>query len=92
LQENAAIRPAPARCLQGLRNAANTQIFSATARLLLFLEGIMKLFIFIGVNLGGYVGWEAGEPFGMTAAFILSSLGSIGGVILGWKAARHYLA
>jgi len=51
----------------------------------------MKLFIFIGINVGGYVGWELGEPMGIMAAFLISSLGSILGVFAGWKVARHYL-
>jgi len=51
----------------------------------------MKFCIFIGVNVGGYVGWELGEPMGIMAAFLISSVGSILGVIIGWKVARHYL-
>ena len=51
----------------------------------------MKLCIFVGVNAGGYVGWVVAEPFGMMAAFIVSSIGSVLGVVLGWKVARHYL-
>jgi hypothetical protein len=51
----------------------------------------MKLCIFVGVNLGGYAGWVLGEPMGMMAAFLISSLGSILGVVLGWKVARRYL-
>jgi hypothetical protein len=60
--------------------------------MLLIPGEIMKLCIFIGVNAGGYVGWVLAEPFGMTAAFLVSSVGSVVGVILGWKVARRYLA
>ncbi len=52
----------------------------------------MKLCIFIGVNLGGYAGWALGEPLGMTWAFVISSVGSLVGVYLGWKVARTYLS
>jgi hypothetical protein len=52
----------------------------------------MKLCIFVGVNAGGYAGWVLGEPYGTMAAFLVSSLGSILGVVAGWKVARHYLA
>ncbi|TCO90404.1 hypothetical protein EV701_11027 [Chthoniobacter flavus] len=51
----------------------------------------MKLLIFVGLNVGGYIGWELGEPHGIMAAFLVSSLGSAIGVIAGWKLARHYL-
>jgi len=52
----------------------------------------MKFLIFVGVNLGGYVGWELGEKFGMMTAFLLSGAGSVAGVFAGWWAARRYLA
>jgi hypothetical protein len=59
--------------------------------MLLFSNVIMKLCIFVGVNAGGYVGWVLAEPFGTMAAFIVSSVGSVAGVFLGWKVARRYL-
>ena len=52
----------------------------------------MKLLIFVGINLGGYVGWELGERFGMMTAFLLSSAGSVAGVFAGWWVARKYVA
>ena len=52
----------------------------------------MKLFIFVGVNLGGYVGWELGGRFGLMTAFLLSGVGSVLGVFAGWWAARKMLA
>ena len=54
--------------------------------------GLSAVLIFVGVNLGGYVGWELGEQFGTMAAFVLSGAGSVLGVVAGWWAARRYLA
>ena len=51
----------------------------------------MKLLIFVGVNLGGFAGWEAGAPFGVMTAFLVSGLGSVIGVYAGWWTARRYL-
>ena len=45
-----------------------------------------KLVIFIGMTVGGWVGWWLGERFGIMTAFILS------GVILGWRIGRTYLS
>lgn len=52
---------------------------------------IVKFCIFIGVNVGGAIGWSLGERFGIMTAFLISSIGSIAGVFAGWKLARHYL-
>jgi len=49
---------------------------------------VNKLCIFVGVNVGGYVGWVALEKLGMMAAFIGSGIGSIAGVYFGWKLAK----
>ncbi len=43
------------------------------------------------MNVFGYVGWAAGEPFGLMTAFILSGVGSVVGVYAGWWAARRLL-
>jgi hypothetical protein len=61
----------------------------------------MKLLIFIGVNVGGILGWWVGEHvcglFGLSQQtsflidFIISGLGSVAGVYAGWWAARKYL-
>ena len=52
-----------------------------------------RLLIFIGMTLGGYVGWRAGEYMGMglTATFLVSSLGSAAGVYAAWRITRDYL-
>jgi uncharacterized protein YcfJ len=51
----------------------------------------VKFCIFIGMNVGGMIGWSLGEQFGVMIAFIISSLGSVAGVFAGWKLARHFL-
>lgn len=51
----------------------------------------MKLCIFVGLNVGGYIGWVLGEPYGLWMAFGLSSVGTVLGVYGGWKLARRYL-
>jgi hypothetical protein len=51
----------------------------------------VKLFIFLGVNLGGYFGWELGDRFGTMTAFWLSGAGSVLGVWAGWWLARRLL-
>jgi hypothetical protein len=51
----------------------------------------MKLCIFVGLNLGGYVGWELGEHIGLMTAFLVSGLGSAVGIYVGWRFAREYL-
>lgn len=51
----------------------------------------MKICIFIGLNIGGAIGWALGERYGVMTAFILSGIGSLFGVYGGWRAARHFL-
>jgi hypothetical protein len=51
----------------------------------------MKFLIFIGVNVGGMIGWSLGEPFGFMTAFFISGLGSCAGVYAGWWVARRYI-
>lgn len=49
-----------------------------------------RLLILIGLTIGGWLGWWLGAKLGLTTAFILSSIGSIGGVYLGWRINRDY--
>ncbi len=51
----------------------------------------MKLLIFIGLNVGGAIGWWLGEYVGIGTAFIGSGIGSMVGVYAGWKAAQTWL-
>jgi hypothetical protein len=62
----------------------------AGVRFLLHVPRV-KLFIFIGTNIGGWLGWAMGEHFGFMTAFIVSGLGSAVGVYAGWWAARRWL-
>jgi hypothetical protein len=48
----------------------------------------MKLLVSVGITLGSYAGWHLGEFFGIMAAFLISGVGSIAGVYVGWRAAR----
>lgn len=50
--------------------------------------------IFIGMIVGGYVGWWVGDyfGFGLTGDFVLSTLGSIAGVYAGWKVGEDYFS
>jgi hypothetical protein len=52
-----------------------------------------RLLIFIGMILGGYVGWWAGEYIGLgfMGAFLVSTLGSGIGVFVAWRIMRDYL-
>jgi hypothetical protein len=61
------------------------------ARAMLFRE-VVKLCIFVGINLGGYFGWELGDRFGTMTAFLLSGAGSVAGVFAGWWVARKLLS
>jgi hypothetical protein len=51
----------------------------------------VKLIIFISLNVFGAIGWWLGEPYGIMTAFLLSGVGSVVGVYLGWRAARRLL-
>ena len=51
----------------------------------------MKLCIFVGINIGGYVGWILGEHIGLLTAYFVSGFGSLVGVYAGWRLARQYL-
>jgi hypothetical protein len=49
---------------------------------------VNKLCIFVGLTVGSTAGWMLGDRWGMEIAFVLSSVGSLLGVYLGWKLAR----
>ena len=51
-----------------------------------------RFLIFIGMLVGGYVGWWIGDylDLGLMGAFLVSVLGSAVGVYLGWKVGLSY--
>ena len=48
--------------------------------------------MFIGMTIGGYAGWAIGDyfGFGLMGDFLISSLGSVVGIILAWKITVDY--
>jgi len=53
---------------------------------------VNKLCIFASTTILGYAFWSLGVLVGLEffGCFLVSSLGSIAGVGLGWKVAQHY--
>lgn len=52
-----------------------------------------RLCIFIGMTIFGWAGWWLGNHFfGLTTGFVLSWIGSIVGVYVGWRINRDYLS
>ncbi len=53
-----------------------------------------RLLMFVGMTVGGYVGWWAGEyvGFGLMGTFLVSSLGSMVGIYVTWRITRDYLS
>jgi len=52
-----------------------------------------RLLMFIGVTIGGYVGWWAGDciGLGLMGKFMVSSLGSFAGIYAAWRVLTDYL-
>jgi hypothetical protein len=52
-----------------------------------------RLLMFIGMTIGGSIGWWAGEAigFGMMGSLVVSTLGSLAGVYAAWKVLTTYL-
>lgn len=55
------------------------------------LQGMGKLFSFIGATIGSYAGWALGEKFGFTTAFMLSMVGTGFGIYFGRRFAKNYV-
>ena len=49
-----------------------------------------KLLVFLGLSVGGWIGWAVGAPFGLFAAFFLSIVGTGLGLYVGRRIARDY--
>ncbi len=52
-----------------------------------------RLLMFVGMTIGGYVGWWAGDAvgFGLMGTFLVSSLGSLIGIYVTWRVMADYL-
>ena len=48
-----------------------------------------KLCIFGASAVLSYAGWFLGDPLGLVWAFVLSSIGALVGVYVGWKIAQR---
>jgi hypothetical protein len=51
-----------------------------------------KLCIFVGMTVLGSIGWWIGNKIGLTTALVLSGVGSLLGVYVGWRINRDYLS
>ncbi|MBW2370218.1 MAG: hypothetical protein JRH15_20300 [Deltaproteobacteria bacterium] len=51
----------------------------------------MRFLMFIGLTVGGAVGWWIGSYVGIWTAFLVSTIGSLGGVYLVYRLGRGYL-
>ena len=49
-----------------------------------------RLFAFIGMTVGGWIGWALAERFGLYAAFLLSLVGTAAGLYYGRVLARRW--
>ena len=50
-----------------------------------------RLMIFLGSSILGWAGWWLGEQIGgFTSALVLSGIGTIAGVYVGWRINRDY--
>jgi hypothetical protein len=54
---------------------------------------VNRLLMLTGMTVGGYIGWAVGEYLGfeLIGAFLISSLGSVAGVIAAWWVLTKYL-
>jgi hypothetical protein len=50
-------------------------------------ESVERLLMFIGMTVGGYVGWWAGDCMGfeLMGEFLVSSFGSLIGIVVAWR-------
>jgi uncharacterized membrane protein AbrB (regulator of aidB expression) len=51
---------------------------------------MIKLCIFAGTTIGGYVGWFLSDALGFSffTSFLASGVGSLAGIWAGWKVAK----
>jgi len=51
-----------------------------------------RFWIFVCMSILGWAGWWLGEKAGFMAAFLISSLGSLLGVYVGWRINRDFFS
>jgi hypothetical protein len=51
-----------------------------------------KFCIFVGMTVFGLIRWWIGDRIGFMTGFVLSGIGSIVGVYVGWRINRDYLS
>ena len=51
----------------------------------------MRLLMFVGMTVGGAVGWWIGSYAGIWAALVVSGVGSLAGVYVVYRLTRKYL-
>ena len=49
-----------------------------------------KLCIFAGMMILGWIGWRLGSEIGLVTGYVLSGIGSMVGVYVGWRINRNY--
>lgn len=50
-----------------------------------------RICIILGIVVFGWIGWWIGAKVGFMTAYVLSTLGSMAGVYVGWRIYRDYL-
>jgi hypothetical protein len=50
-----------------------------------------RICIILGIVVFGWIGWWIGAKIGFMTAYVLSTLGSMAGVYVGWRIYRDYL-
>jgi len=55
-------------------------------------QTVNRLLMFVGMTVGGYVGWCAGDyiGFGLMGTFLVSSLGSLAVIYVAWRVLTEY--
>lgn len=49
-----------------------------------------RFYLFLALNIGGAVGWWAGEYIGIGTALVGSAVGSIAGIWLFWRYREYF--
>ncbi|MGA9853038.1 MAG: hypothetical protein WBR15_08920 [Gammaproteobacteria bacterium] len=50
-----------------------------------------KLIMLLAIFILSGIGWTLGQRFGLGVAWLLSSIGALAGVYIGWRIGRAYL-